>query len=92
MQPQAINGVQKIRGPGGKKGQRCKDESDILMDNSEIWRYTGPFTRWNRFKGAFPGFGIAAVAFTGYVIYESLFLKDSHGHVQGDSHGGAVPK
>ncbi|KAL8916727.1 MAG: hypothetical protein Q9172_006182 [Xanthocarpia lactea] len=32
----------------------------------EEWRYTGPFTRWNRFKGAFPGLGIATVAFTFY--------------------------
>ncbi|KIW75676.1 hypothetical protein Z517_10418 [Fonsecaea pedrosoi CBS 271.37] len=46
----------------------------------EAWRYTGPFSRWNRFKGAFPGFGIAVVAFTGYVIFEQLFLKESHGH------------
>jgi NADH dehydrogenase (ubiquinone) 1 beta subcomplex subunit 3 len=53
---------------------------------SEAWRYTGPFTRWNRFKGAFPGFGIAAVAFTGYVIFEQLFLKDSHGHDEGSGH------
>jgi NADH dehydrogenase (ubiquinone) 1 beta subcomplex subunit 3 len=39
-------------------------------------------------KGAFPGFGIAVVAFTGYVIFEAVFLKDSHGHaeVHGDKH------
>lgn len=55
--------------------------------SSETWRYTGPFTRWNRFKGAFPGLGIATVAFTVYVVYEQLFLKDDHhssGH--GDEH------
>ena len=53
----------------------------------EQWRYTGPFTRANRFKGTFPGFGTAAVAFTAYCIYEYLFLKDEHhGHTEGD-HG-----
>ena len=57
----------------------------VLTRGSEAWRYSGPFTRWNRFKGAFPGFGIAVVAFTGYVAFEALFLKDSHGH--GDEHG-----
>ncbi|EXJ80547.1 hypothetical protein A1O1_08693 [Capronia coronata CBS 617.96] len=53
---------------------------------NETWRHTGPFTRWNRLKGAFPGLGIATAAFAGYVIFEALFLKDSHGH--GDGHGG----
>ena len=51
--------------------------------NREAWRYNGPFTRWHRFKGAFPGFGIAAVAFTGYVIFEALFMKDSQGNAEG---------
>ncbi|KAL8883711.1 MAG: hypothetical protein Q9192_007030 [Flavoplaca navasiana] len=44
----------------------------------EEWRYTGPFTRWNRFKGAFPGLGIATVAFTFYCGFEYFFLKDKH--------------
>lgn len=52
--------------------------------DSEAWRYTGPFTRWNRFKGAFPGFGIAAVAFGVYVVAEQMFFADSH---HGDAHG-----
>ncbi len=51
----------------------------------EAWRYSGPFTRWNRFKGAFPGFGIAAVAFAGYCVYEAIFLKPAHDH--GEGHG-----
>jgi len=51
---------------------------------AETWRYTGPFTRWNRFKGAFPGFGIAAVAFAGYCVYEAVFLKEAH---HGEGHG-----
>ncbi|GAB7347946.1 hypothetical protein MBLNU459_g5456t1 [Dothideomycetes sp. NU459] len=50
----------------------------------EAWRYTGPFSRWNRFKGSFPGLGIATVAFAGYLAYEAVFIKDEHGH--GDDH------
>ncbi|KZF19098.1 hypothetical protein L228DRAFT_224787 [Xylona heveae TC161] len=53
----------------------------------EQWRYTGPFSRWNRFKGSFPGLGIATVAFAVYCGYEYLFLKDDHAHgAKGDSH------
>lgn len=52
--------------------------------NSETWRYTGTFSRWNRFKGAFPGLGIATVAFVAYLGYEQLFLKEDH---HGDAHG-----
>nr|POE76160.1 hypothetical protein CFP56_59640 [Quercus suber] len=33
----------------------------------EAWRYSGPFSRYNRFKGSFPGLGIATVAFAGYL-------------------------
>ncbi|KAF9887330.1 hypothetical protein FE257_010325 [Aspergillus nanangensis] len=50
----------------------------------EAWRYTGPFSRLQRFKCIFPGFGIASVAFAGYCAYEHFFLKDDHHH--GDSH------
>ncbi|KAF2736905.1 hypothetical protein EJ04DRAFT_510655 [Polyplosphaeria fusca] len=52
----------------------------------EAWRYTGPFTRWNRFKSAFPGLGIATVAFAGYLVYEQMFLKDSHAHHEEGGH------
>lgn len=52
--------------------------------NREQWRYTGPFTRANRFKNTFPGFGIAAVAFAAYCTFEYLFIKDDH-HSHGDS-------
>lgn len=55
--------------------------------NSEAWRYTGPFTRFNRFKGAFPGLGIATVAFAGYCVFEWAFLSKDHGH--NDGHGDA---
>ena len=44
----------------------------------DAWRYQGQFTRYNRFKNAFPGFGIALGAFTLYVAYEQMFLKDKH--------------
>ncbi|KAF5854508.1 hypothetical protein GGP41_007364 [Bipolaris sorokiniana] len=46
----------------------------------EQWRYTGPFTRFNRFKGSFPGLGIATVAFAGYVVAEQLFFQDKGHH------------
>ncbi|KAF2768466.1 hypothetical protein EJ03DRAFT_328315 [Teratosphaeria nubilosa] len=51
---------------------------------NEAWRYTGPFTRAKRFRGLFPGFGIATVAFAGYMVYEQLFLTSSH---HGEGHG-----
>ena len=51
-----------------------------LRSTSEQWRYTGPFTRFNRFKGAFPGLGIATVAFAGYVVAEQLFFQDKGHH------------
>ena len=46
-----------------------------LTRNSEAWRYTGPFSRANRFKGSFPGFGIAVVAFTAYVVADNMLAK-----------------
>ncbi|KAF3400752.1 hypothetical protein DPV78_005921 [Talaromyces pinophilus] len=54
----------------------------------EAWRYTGPFSRWNRFKGLFPGLGTATVLFAGYLAYEQVFLsKDhEHGHTHEESH------
>ncbi|KAF2811425.1 uncharacterized protein BDZ99DRAFT_364281, partial [Mytilinidion resinicola] len=58
-------------------GQRAGDP----WRRAEAWRYTGPFTRFNRFKSAFPGLGIATVAFAGYVAVEQLFFKtEEHGH------------
>ncbi|GAM86643.1 hypothetical protein ANO11243_046590 [Dothideomycetidae sp. 11243] len=60
----------------------------ILTSGREAWRYTGPFTRFQRFRGAFPGLGIATVAFAGYLAYEAVFLKDDHAHGHEDSHGG----
>ncbi len=51
----------------------------------EAWRYSGPFTRWNRFKGGLPGLGIASVAFAAYCGYEYMFLQDDH-HGHDDAH------
>ncbi|KAM0804849.1 hypothetical protein BDR22DRAFT_835383 [Usnea florida] len=53
---------------------------------AEQWRYTGPFTRYNRFKGALPGLGTATVAFAAYCTYEYFFMKDEH-HGQEHGHG-----
>ncbi|KAK3295658.1 uncharacterized protein B0H64DRAFT_395892 [Chaetomium fimeti] len=49
-------------------------------ERAEAWRYTGRFTRFNRFKNSFPGLGIATVAFAGYCLYEHFFLQDDHHH------------
>ena len=54
---------------------------------SEAWRYTGPFSRWNRFKGIFPGFWIGAGAFGVYMVYEQLFMSSGHGHGEGHEEG-----
>jgi len=54
--------------------------TDMILASSELWRRTGPFTRWNRLKGAFPGLGTATVAFGIYLVYEAIFVKDKHGH------------
>ncbi|KAK1756031.1 putative nadh:ubiquinone oxidoreductase [Echria macrotheca] len=55
-------------------------------ERAEAWRYIGRFSRFNRFKNAFPGLGIATVAFAGYCAYEYMFLKDEH-HGHGAEHG-----
>ncbi|KAK6342117.1 hypothetical protein TWF730_001595 [Orbilia blumenaviensis] len=54
----------------------------------EAWRYSGPFTRIQRFRGFFPGLGIATVAFTVYCAAEYMFFPaKSHGHGHDDGHG-----
>lgn len=67
----------------------CYDVTLVLIADNfrsirEAWRYTGPFTRRNRFKGTLPGLGIGAGAFGLYLVYEQLFLKDDH---HGAQHG-----
>ncbi|KAI1858318.1 uncharacterized protein JN550_012768 [Neoarthrinium moseri] len=53
-------------------------------ERAEAWRYQGLFSRFNRFRGAFPGLGIATVAFAAYCGYEYMFLQDDHHH--GEEH------
>lgn len=55
----------------------------------DAWKYEGQFSRLNRFRNAFPGLGIAIVAFTAYVGFEKLVLKkggDEHGHEHEEHH------
>lgn len=61
--------------------------TDILTSvfNSDAWRFQGPFTRFNRFRGSLPGLGTATVAFAGYCAYEHFFLQDEH---HGEEHHG----
>ncbi|KAL3476939.1 putative NADH-ubiquinone oxidoreductase B12 subunit [Aspergillus californicus] len=49
----------------------------------EAWRFNGPFSRAQRFKRLFPGFGIASVAFAAYCAYDYAFAKDDH---HGEAH------
>lgn len=86
--------MSRIHGHEGTKvsPRYSKGSFQLMMGDQqsyrEAWRYTGPFTRYNRFKGAFPGLGIATVAFTAYCAYEYFFLSsgDQHGHTEAD-HG-----
>ncbi|CAP68799.1 uncharacterized protein PODANS_7_7670 [Podospora anserina S mat+] len=54
-------------------------------ERNEAWRYTGRFSRFNRYRNALPGFGTAVVAFTAYCVYEQLFLKKDERH-HGEEH------
>lgn len=53
----------------------------------EAWRKSSVFSNRIMFRNLFPGFGIAVVAFTAYVIADNIYLKaqssDSHHHWQG---------
>ncbi|KAH8889334.1 hypothetical protein GQ53DRAFT_224005 [Thozetella sp. PMI_491] len=56
-------------------------------ERRETWRYQGRFSRFNRYRGALPGFGIASVAFAAYCTYEYFFLAPKHhGEGHGDGH------
>ncbi|POR32142.1 NADH-ubiquinone oxidoreductase B12 subunit family protein [Tolypocladium paradoxum] len=55
-------------------------------ERAEAWRYTGTFSRWNRFRGTLPGLGTATVAFAGYCVYEHFFLDDGHHHGEEQHH------
>ncbi|KAF8810663.1 hypothetical protein BYT27DRAFT_7185761 [Phlegmacium glaucopus] len=41
----------------------------------EAWRKSPVFSNRTMFRNLFPGFGIAVVAFTAYVIVDNLYLK-----------------
>ncbi|KAM0699640.1 hypothetical protein Q7P36_000643 [Cladosporium allicinum] len=53
---------------------------------AEAWRYSGPFSTRNRFKGSFPGFGIALGAFAVYVAYDKLIADHGHNDHHGEEH------
>ncbi|CEJ92033.1 Putative Nadh-ubiquinone oxidoreductase b12 [[Torrubiella] hemipterigena] len=53
-------------------------------ERADAWRFQGPFTRFNRFKGSLPGLGTATVLFAGYCAYEHFFMEDEH---HGEGHG-----
>ncbi|EJT81961.1 hypothetical protein GGTG_01935 [Gaeumannomyces tritici R3-111a-1] len=55
-------------------------------ERAETWRYKGQFSRWNRFRGSFPGLGIATVAFAAYCAYEHFVLADDHHHADEGHH------
>lgn len=61
-------------------GTAHRHKRSRLTISSEAWRYSGPFTRFNRFKGSLPGLGIGAGAFGIYLVVDALFLKDDHAH------------
>ena len=65
----------------GQKLRAAAPASQLLTyEFSEAWRYTGPFTRRQRFKNLFPGFGIASAAFAVYLVYDFATAKaDDHG-------------
>ncbi|EGG07310.1 uncharacterized protein MELLADRAFT_32011, partial [Melampsora larici-populina 98AG31] len=44
----------------------------------EAWRRHPIFSRREQFKNLFPGFGIALVAFSGYVVWDNLTSPDSN--------------
>lgn len=74
--------------PAGDSRMRLSDHknSSKLTLYSEAWRYTGPFSRGNRFKGSFPGFGIALGAFAVYVAYDKLIADHGHHDHHGEEH------
>jgi hypothetical protein len=47
----------------------------------EAWRYTGPFLgRTLRWKGTFPGLGIASAAFGVYLAYDTFVATHDEEH------------
>lgn len=50
------------------------------MTIREAWRYQGPFTRFQRYKGALPGFGIGVTAFILFNVYEQFVQTPEPAH------------
>ncbi len=46
----------------------------------EAWRRHPVFSKVSMFKNVFPGFGIAVVAFTAYVIADNVYQKGKPEH------------
>jgi NADH dehydrogenase (ubiquinone) 1 beta subcomplex subunit 3 len=44
------------------------------------WRYHPIFSRQAQLRGAFPGLGIATVAFAGYCVAEKFLWNEDHSH------------
>lgn len=66
---------------GETVGSTGIDDWQLLTNGSEAWRYSGPFkTSILRWKGAFPGLGVATGAFALYLAYDIFLAKDDGGH------------
>lgn len=53
-------------------------------DKRETWRRAPNFALRNRFKAGFPGFGIAATVFAGYLAWETYYYQFGPGKVEND--------
>ena len=47
---------------------------------ADAWRKHPVFQQRNMFSKMFPGFGVAVVAFTAYVVADNMFLKAEEKH------------
>ena len=52
----------------------------------EAWRKSPVFSRTAQFRGIFPGFGIAVVAFSTYVVIDNYVFKASKSIQKDDGH------
>lgn len=68
---------------GEKARHRVHYDYEIITNYicREAWRYEGPFNgRTLRWKGTFPGLGIATVAFGVYLAYDTFVAKHEEEH------------
>ncbi|KAJ7579161.1 NADH dehydrogenase 1 beta subcomplex subunit 3 [Mycena floridula] len=54
---------------------------------NEAWRQHPVFSRTSMLRGLFPGFGIAVVAFTAYVVVDNLYLSVKKPDAEHKEHG-----